>query len=137
MLWWRRDKESVSQMPAPDQLVVLVIEDDPLVSILLQDILQEEGYQVLLAENGEQALVILTTARPDLVTLDLNLPGMGGDVVLKELRKQDTTKELPVIVVTALETIPRQVQKLAQAVIQKPFEIDRLLSTIHRFLPLS
>ena len=124
-------------MPAPDQLVVLVIEDDPLVCILLQDILHEEGYQVLLAENGEQAMVILTTARLDLVTLDLNLPGMGGDVVLKELRKQDTTKELPVIVVTALETIPREVQELAQAVIQKPFEIDRLLSTIHRFLPLS
>jgi len=124
-------------MPAPDQLVVLVIEDDPLVCILLQDILHEEGYQVLLAENGEQAMVILTTARLDLVTLDLNLPGIGGDVVLKELRKQDTTKELPVIVVTALETIPREVQELAQAVIQKPFEIDRLLSTIHRFLPLS
>ena len=124
-------------MPAPDQLVVLVIEDDPLVCILLQDILHEEGYQVLLAENGEQAMVILTTARPDLVTLDLNLPGIGGDVVLKELRKQDTTKELPVIVVTALETIPREVQELAQAVIQKPFEIDRLLTTIQRFLPPS
>ena len=124
-------------MPAPDQLVVLVIEDDPLVCILLQDILQEEGYQVLLAKNGEQAMVILTTARPDLVTLDLNLPGIGGDVVLKELRKQDTTKELPVIVVSALESIPPEVQKLAQAIIQKPFEIDRLLSTIHRFLPPS
>jgi DNA-binding response OmpR family regulator len=124
-------------MPAPDQLVVLVIEDDPLVCILLQDILHEEGYQVLLAENGEQAMVILTTTRPDLVTLDLNLPGIGGDVVLKELRKQDTTKDLPVIVVSALETIPREVQKLAQAVIQKPFEIDRLLSTIQRFLPSS
>ena len=124
-------------MPAPDQLVVLVIEDDPLVCILLQDILHEEGYQVLLAENGEQAMVILTTTRPDLVTLDLNLPGIGGDVVLKELRKQDTTKDLPVIVVSALETIPREVQKLAQAVIQKPFEIDRLLSTIQRFLPFS
>ena len=46
-------------MPAPDQLVVLVIEDDPLVCILLQDILHEEGYQVLLAENGEQAMVML------------------------------------------------------------------------------
>src|SRR6266849_4908621 len=124
-------------MPAPDQLVVLVIEDDPLVCILLQDILHEEGYQVLLAENGEQAMVILTTARPDLVTLDLNLPGIGGDVVLKELRKQDTTKDLPVIVVTALETIPHEVQKLAQAVVQKPFEIDRLLSTIQLFLPSS
>ena len=124
-------------MPARNQLLVLVIEDDPLVCILLQDILHEEGYQVLLAENGEQAMVILTTARPDLVTLDLNLPGISGDVVLKELRKQDTTKELPVIVVTALETIPREVQELAQAVVQKPFEINTLLSTIHRFLPPS
>ena len=124
-------------MPAPDQLVVLVIEDNPLVCILLQDIFHEEGYQVLLAENGEQAMVMLTTARPDLVTLDLNLPGISGDVVLKELRKQDTTKELPVIVVTALETIPREVQELAQAVVQKPFEINTLLSTIHRFLPPS
>ena len=121
-------------MPAPDQLVVLVIEDDPLVCILLQDILHEEGYQVLLAENGEQAMVILTTARPDLVTLDLNLPGISGDVVLKELRNQDTTKELPVIIVSALETIPREVHKLAQAVIQKPFDIDKLLSTIQRFI---
>ena len=121
-------------MPAPKHSVILVIDDDPLICALLQDILHEEGYEVLLADDGEQALVILTTARPDLVTLDLNLPGIGGDVVLKELRNQDTTKDLPVIVVSALETIPREVQKLAQAVIQKPFDIDKLLSTIQRFL---
>lgn len=123
-------------MLAPNHSVVLVIDDDPLIRALLQDILHEEGYEVLLADDGEQALVILTTARPDLVTLDLNLPGIGGDVVLKELRNQDTTKDLPVIVVSALETIPREVQKLAQAVIQKPFKIDKLLATIQSLLSL-
>jgi len=122
-------------MPAPNHSVILVIDDDPLIRALLQDILQEEGYAVLLADDGEQALLILTTARPDLATLDLNLPGIGGDVVLKELRNQDITKDLPVIVLSALETIPREVQKLAQAVIQKPFDIDNLLSTIQRCLP--
>ena len=124
-------------MPAPNYSVVLVIDDDPLICALLQDILHEEGYEVLLADDGEQALVILTTVRPDLVTLDLNLPGIGGDIVLKELRNQDTTKDVPVIVVSALETIPREVHKLAQAVIQKPFDIDKLLFTIQRFLPPS
>jgi DNA-binding response OmpR family regulator len=133
----RREKENVSHMPAPNHSVVLVIDDDPLICALLQDILHEEGYEVLLADDGEQALVILTTVRPDLVTLDLNLPGIGGDIVLKELRNQDTTKDLPVIVVSALETIPREVHKLAQAVIQKPFDIDKLLFTIQRFLPPS
>jgi DNA-binding response OmpR family regulator len=127
----------VSHMPAPNYSVVLVIDDDPLICALLQDILHEEGYEVLLADDGEQALVILTTVRPDLVTLDLNLPGIGGDIVLKELRNQDTTKDVPVIVVSALETIPREVHKLAQAVIQKPFDIDKLLFTIQRFLPPS
>jgi DNA-binding response OmpR family regulator len=133
----RREKENVSHMPAPNYSVVLVIDDDPLICALLQDILHEEGYEVLLADDGEQALVILTTVRPDLVTLDLNLPGIGGDIVLKELRNQDTTKDVPVIVVSALETIPREVHKLAQAVIQKPFDIDKLLFTIQRFLPPS
>jgi CheY-like chemotaxis protein len=69
--------------PEPNHVVILVIEDDPSVRTLLRDIFVEEDYDVLLAESGEKALVTLTTVRPDLITLDLDLPGINGAAVLR------------------------------------------------------
>jgi two-component system, OmpR family, phosphate regulon response regulator PhoB len=122
-------------MEAPqDRVVILVVEDDPLARDLLANVLTDEGYDVMAAENGEQALATLGTVWPALITLDLDLPGIAGDLILAELRQRDETRTLPVVVVSAKHPIPRDVRELAQAVVPKPFDIDELLSVIHGFV---
>jgi two-component system phosphate regulon response regulator PhoB len=116
--------------------VILVVEDDPLARELLQSVLTDEGYDVMAAETGEQALTALSTVWPALITLDLDLPGISGDLILAELRRRDATRALPVVVVSAKLPIPGAVREMAQAVVPKPFDLDELLSVIRRFVPL-
>lgn len=118
----------------PDRVVILVVEDDPLARELLQNVLTDEGYHVMAAATGEQALTTLGTVWPALITLDLDLPGITGDLMLAELRRRDETRAVPVIVVSAKHPIPREVRELAQAVVPKPFDIDELLTVIRDFV---
>jgi two-component system phosphate regulon response regulator PhoB len=119
----------------PERVVILVVEDDPLARDLLQNVLADEGYDVMAAATGEQALTTLGTLWPALITLDLDLPGITGDLMLAELRRRDETRALPVIIVSAKYPIPRDVQKLADAVVPKPFDLDELLTIIRGFVP--
>ena len=91
---------------APDRVVVLVVEDDPLVRDLISTVLTDEGYDIMAAENGEQALATIGAISPDLLTLDLDLPGIAGDLILAELRRRDETRELPVVIVSANTPFP-------------------------------
>jgi DNA-binding response OmpR family regulator len=118
-----------------DRVVILVVEDDPHVSDLLFNVLTDEGYEVMTAESGEQALTTITTVRPDLITLDLDLPGLAGAAILAELRRRDETRELPVVIVSAKRRIPSAVRELAQAIVPKPFDIDDLVALIRGLVP--
>jgi DNA-binding response OmpR family regulator len=119
----------------PTHVVILVIEDDPLVRELLQNVLTEEGYQAIAATTGAEALTAMTTVMPHLITLDLDLPGITGDVILKELRQRDDTRDLPIVIISAKHPIPAEVRKLAQAVLPKPFDLDKLIATIEKLIP--
>jgi len=78
---------------------ILVVDDEEGIRLLFKEELEEEGYEVELAKGGAEALEKLTQWKPDLVTLDLKMPGMGGLEVLEQIRKKD--KRLPVIICTA------------------------------------
>jgi len=121
--------------PEANHSVIMVIEDDPSIRTILRYLFEKNDYTVMLAESGDEALIILTRVRPDLITLDLNLPGINGDAVLKELRGHEATKSLPVVVVSAEVDISPEVQAQAQAIVRKPFTIDGLLAVVHRLLP--
>lgn len=114
--------------------VVLVVEDDPPVRDLLDDVLREEGYSVVTAHNGNVALQTLASLQVDLVTLDLDLPGLSGSELLEVLRNREI-KIPPVIVITGEKPVGRQVKQVAQAVITKPFDIDDLIAAALRLLP--
>jgi DNA-binding response OmpR family regulator len=118
-----------------EHVIILVVEDDPLIRTLLTDVLTDEGYNVVAAETGDQALTVIGTVWPRLITLDLDLPGISGDRILAELRRRDETRELPIVLVTATEPIPPPVRRLAQAIVPKPFDIDRLLTVIRGLVP--
>jgi len=81
---------------------VLLVEDDVVLRDLYQTRLELEGYQVVVAGDGEEGINVATKEQPDIVMLDLMLPKIPGMEVLEKLKNQDQTKKIPVVVVTAL-----------------------------------
>jgi CheY-like chemotaxis protein len=82
---------------------VLVVDDDPEARILLAKILGEEGARVELASDGNQAMLSVTQTPPDLVLLDLMMPGMSGFEIVARMRALPVTAQVPVIIVSAKE----------------------------------
>ncbi|HDZ26409.1 MAG TPA: sigma-54-dependent Fis family transcriptional regulator [Candidatus Aminicenantes bacterium] len=110
---------------------ILVIDDEPDIGWLFSKILSEEGYKVLISLNGEEGISKIKKEKPDLVFLDLKLPGMDGMEILQEIRTFN--KDLLVIVLTAYETVKTAVEAMklgAVDYLSKPVNIDRIKTTI-------
>jgi len=106
---------------------ILIIDDDLQIGNLEQEVLEREGYRCLRAYSGTEALLLLEKQRPDLVLLDLMLPGLCGESVLQHIR------EIPVIVVSAKAGIEDKVSLLldgAEDYITKPFHVQELLARV-------
>lgn len=114
--------------------LVLVIEDDPPVRALLNDVLQDEGYAVMTVHDGAAALRVLESVRVDLITLDLDLPGITGDELLYMLERRKL-RVPPVVMITSGTPVPRAIRQLAERVLDKPFDIDDLVRTVKELLP--
>lgn len=107
--------------------VILVVEDDIYVGNMIEETLIGEGYTVLRAYSGTEALLVLSEKRPDLILLDLMLPGLGGEEIL------DSMKGIPVIIVSAKADAGDKVNLLlggAADYITKPFDTGELLARI-------
>lgn len=111
------------------RLRVLAIEDDRDLGTLYESVLQDEGHQVRVAHDAREGLRLMRDT-PDVVLLDLMLPGMDGYEVLRRIRREPETKDTPVIVVSA--TVPPDRHQIpgANAVIHKPFALDGLIRSI-------
>lgn len=81
---------------------VLLVDDDPLIIRMYEYKLSRDGYQVLLAFDGEKAILTAKLEKPDIILLDLMMPRMNGVETLKFLRKESDTKDIPVIILTNL-----------------------------------
>lgn len=106
---------------------IAIIEDDQSIGDLLEEVLEREGYLVKRAYSGTEALYLLSRQRPDLVLLDLMLPGLSGEQVLEKL------SGVPAIVVSAKAGVDDKVRLLLEGAadyLTKPFEIQELLARI-------
>lgn len=106
---------------------ILIIDDDIHIGNTIEEALRKEGYQVSRAYSGTEALYVLSVSRPDLILLDLMLPGLSGEEVLPQI------KGIPVIVVSAKIDLDDKVDLLlggAADYITKPFEMKELLARI-------
>jgi CheY-like chemotaxis protein len=116
---------------------VLVVDDDPVLLEALQDTLQSEHYEVLVAHDGEEALAMVFREHPDLVLTDLQMPGLDGMGLLRRLRADLSTCQIPVIFLTVVEDLDTEAQALnlgADDYISKPIQRARLLGRIRRSL---
>jgi DNA-binding response OmpR family regulator len=83
---------------------VLLVEDDKMISNMYQTKLKQEGFEILIAEDGVGALAVTRRAKPDIILLDVILPQLDGFSVLEEIRKDNKIKNTPVIMLTNLGT---------------------------------
>jgi two-component system phosphate regulon response regulator PhoB len=109
---------------------ILVVDDEPDITALVAYHLAKASYRVTTAANGRDALRAAREERPDLIVLDLMLPGLSGYEVLAELRRQDETKDIGVIVLTARKEEPDRIKGLslgADDYLPKPFSPPELV----------
>jgi len=117
---------------------ILVVDDEPHIRETVGGILADEGFEVLTAGEGRAALALASEEQPDLVLLDIALPGMDGLEVLKELKKQNPT--LPVIMISAYGSVENAVKATrlgAYDFIEKPPHADKILLTVNNALELA
>lgn len=106
---------------------ILIVDDDIHINSMLEEVLVKEGYKVSHAYSGTEAMWVLSSCRPDLVLLDLMLPGLSGEDVLPKI------SGIPVIVISAKVNVKDKVSLLrggAVDYVTKPFDIDELLARI-------
>lgn len=114
---------------------ILVVEDDDDIRDSLKELLEEEGYQVDTAANGEQALNRLRGEAPQLILLDLMMPVMDGWEFAERIRGRPDWAQIPVIVLSADRNIGDKARKLgAVGYLAKPFELSELLSLVQTSL---
>ena len=116
---------------------ILVADDEPHIRRILQFLLEQEGFEVRLAEDGEEAWQAVASFRPDLVLLDVMMPRMDGFAVLEIIRAGFETARLPVILLTAKSDVSDKVMGLrggANDYIVKPFSHDELLLRVSNLL---
>ena len=116
---------------------ILIIDDEPFVVRILQTNLKMEGYEVITANDGEQGLQAARRELPNLIILDVMLPKMSGWEVLTELRADEATRNIPVLILTVIHEMERPEQEkasLAQMFLTKPFEPMALIAAVHELL---
>ncbi|PIQ27078.1 hypothetical protein COW36_14360 [bacterium (Candidatus Blackallbacteria) CG17_big_fil_post_rev_8_21_14_2_50_48_46] len=116
---------------------ILLADDDPLIASILRFRIEQEGYAFAEVSDGDQVLPALQKSLPDLLILDLKMPGKDGFSVLKDLRQQYSAEQLPVMILTALGNESHVVQGLkggANDFMTKPFSPEELISRMQRYL---
>lgn len=83
---------------------ILVVEDDQGQRLTIQRILEKEGYDLLLAEDGAQGLALARSRKPDLILLDVIMPKVNGNEVCRQLKEDESTKQIPIIFLTASDS---------------------------------
>src|SRR5215467_6516621 len=119
---------------------ILIVEDDRLSLIVLRQLLTAQGYEILQSSEGWDGINRARNEQPDLIVMDIKLPDISGLDATLLLKKDDQTKAIPIIAVTACVTSEDKANALnsgCAAYIAKPVDIGNLLRTVELFLPSS
>lgn len=114
---------------------LLIVDDQYGIRILLSEVFIKDGYKIYLAETGEEALEIVKKEKPDLVLLDVKIPGMDGLDILKHIKEYD--ENIKVMMMTAygeLDLMGKAMERGAIAYFLKPFDINEIRSSVEKEL---
>ncbi len=113
------------------QTSILVVDDTPDNLRLLSGILSAKGYKVRPVPNGKKALSAAKAKPPDLILLDIMMPGMDGYAVCEKMKADESTREIPIIFISALNEVPDKVKAFSQGGVDyiiKPFEAEEVIA---------
>jgi twitching motility two-component system response regulator PilH len=130
----RREKP---RMSAREGTRILIVDDSPTIVAMLRKFLQQNGYQTLEAGDAEKGIEIARAERPDMIFLDIVLPGMNGFAALRTLRRDAVTREIPIIMISGNEQATEQfyAQRIgADDFMKKPFSRSEVFARIERLL---
>jgi len=117
---------------------IMVVDDEPSLRELVSAVLEQEGYEVITAEDGKEALEKLKTIKPDLILLDMMMPGISGREVCEKIRADKKTKDLKVVFLTVArfsEVGKEELNKMnVSDYITKPFDNDDLLKRVKKII---
>ncbi len=137
---YENDGQRTMSISGSQQHRILVVEDDPGVAAVVRRALTFEGYRVRTATSGPEAISALALEMPDLMILDIMIPGFDGIEVSRRVRLADTQEphtHLPILMLTARDTVPDRVRGLdagADDYLIKPFALDELLARVRALL---
>lgn len=109
---------------------ILIIDDDPVVVKYLKTLFQDNGYETCSASSSMEGLEVVRKEKPDLISLDLQMPGEWGPRFYRKLRKDKKFKDTPIIVVSGIDG--DHAVKDAVAFVAKPFDPDKLLGIVKK-----
>lgn len=113
--------------------LVMIVDDEPEIVDIVQVVLRHAGYRVVGASNGDECLALATKLQPDLILLDIMMPGLSGWEVLQQLQADPVTRPIPVMMLTALAQdtdILRGLEAGAVEYLVKPFDLMGLLGHV-------
>jgi two-component system cell cycle response regulator DivK len=117
--------------------LILVVEDNPLNRLLVHDILELRGHEVVEAATVDEARRVLESCRPDLLLLDVQIPGGGGEAVIREVRRRADLADLPIVAVTSL-AMPGDRERLLsigfQGYLSKPIDTRTFGPAVESYL---
>ncbi len=120
--------------------VILIVDDQPVSLRLLLAFMERQGFTVLVAASGEEALAVIGETRPDLILLDVLMPALNGFDICRLLKEQEETADIPVIFVTALTNLEDKVKGFAAGgvdYVTKPFQHQEVLARVVTHLNLA
>ena len=115
---------------------ILIMDDDLALQTVLEIALREAGYEVILANDGQEGIEKLKTMNPNLVISDIMMPQMDGVETFQRIKEQLQDNGIPIFIMTALNRKPwfADLEAEGAVIIQKPFEMDQLLRLVHDML---
>jgi PAS domain S-box-containing protein len=120
-------------------MTILIVDDEPESRTLLTAMLTDNGYQVRAADGGQLALATIADTRPDLILLDVRMPGMDGFEVCRRFKSRPDTRDIPLMFITASGELEEKVEGLrlgAVDFVTKPFQREELLARVRTHLEL-
>ncbi len=112
---------------------VLVVDDEPVLRTIVREILHEEGYAVIEAADGRGMLEIMARERPDLVLMDVMMPGVDGREAYRQLRSHPEHRDIPVVMMSAAVK-PHGLDPTIAGFVAKPFDITDLIGLVARLI---
>lgn len=131
--------DSIGPKHATEKGVILLVDDEPSLLVALELLLEEEGYRVVTAQHGRQALERLGEMTPDLIITDYMMPYLNGAELIEAVRAQPVWAHIPILLMSVALPLGVQPEKLADVFLPKAFDLEQLYATVGQLIdrPLS